>query len=79
MRTTITEDGELPIPPKLLREMNLAPGQTVSLKKVSATELRLVVLPNADPIAALGFADKHGLETMPTEEWMKLLREGDAS
>jgi len=26
-----------------------------------------------DPIAALGFAKKRGLETMPTEEWMEML------
>lgn len=81
MKTTITENGGLRIPPELLHEMNLIPGQIVSLEKVSATEFRLVVLPNAqvkpDPIAALGFAKEHGLETMPTEEWMKLLREGE--
>jgi len=30
-----------------------------------------------DPIAALNFAKEHGLETMPTDEWMKMLREGE--
>jgi hypothetical protein len=30
-----------------------------------------------DPVAALNFAREHGLESMPTDEWMKILREGE--
>ncbi len=81
MKTTITERGQISIPAELRREMHLAPGQTVIWEKVSATECRVIVSPSpkvkADPVAALNFAKEHGLETMPTGEWMEILREGE--
>jgi hypothetical protein len=61
--------------------MNLTPGKTVLWEKISATECRLVVeAPPAvkpDPIAAIGFARRHGLPQHTTAEWMKILREGE--
>ncbi len=61
--------------------MHLQPGQTVIWQRVSATECRVILPPKAklkpDPVAALGFAKEHGLETMPTDEWMEMLREGE--
>jgi len=30
-----------------------------------------------DPVAAPGFAAEYQLETMPADEWMKILREGE--
>lgn len=82
MKTTITERGQVSIPAELRRDMHLTPGQTVIWEKVSATECRVIVPPvtevKPDPIGALNFAKEHGLETMPTDEWMKILREGEA-
>ncbi len=50
-------------------------------EKVSDNECRLTALPpeiiKPDPVAALDFARKHGLEGGTTAEWMKLLREGE--
>ena len=81
MKTTITERGQVSIPAELRRDMHLSPGQTLIWQKISATECRVIVPPPAkvkpDPVAALGFAQEHGLATMPTDEWMKLLREGE--
>lgn len=81
MKTTITERGQVSIPAELRREMQLVPGQTLIWQRVSATECRVLVPAKTkvtpDPVAALGFAKKHGLETMPTDEWMKMLREGE--
>jgi len=81
VKTTITERGQVSIPAELRREMALTPGQSLLWEKVSATECRVIVLPKTkvkpDPIAALGFAQEHGLETMPTDAWMKMLREGE--
>ena len=61
--------------------MHLEAGRTIVWEKVSETECRLTVLAEEivtpDPIAALGFAQKHGLEVRTTEEWMKDLREGE--
>lgn len=61
--------------------MHLEPGRTVLWEKISDTECRLIALPaediKPDPVAALGFAQRHGLEGGTTEEWMKRLREGE--
>ena len=61
--------------------MHLIPGPTIIWEKVSPTECRVIVPPSPkvqpDPVAALNFASKHGLETMRTGEWMKILREGE--
>jgi len=44
-------------------------------------ECRAIVPPltkvKPDPVAALNFAKEHSLETMRTDEWMKILREGE--
>jgi AbrB family looped-hinge helix DNA binding protein len=81
VKTTITERGQVSIPAELRREMHLAPGQTIIWERVSATECRVIVPPTpevkADPVGALNFAKEYGLETMPTEQWMKILREGE--
>jgi len=69
------------IPAQLRREMHLKPGHTVVFEKVSETECRLIVEPEPavkpDPFQAIGFAQRHGLPTMTTREWMGLLREGE--
>jgi bifunctional DNA-binding transcriptional regulator/antitoxin component of YhaV-PrlF toxin-antitoxin module len=81
VKTTITERGQISIPARLRREMHLAPGQTLIWQQISPTECRVTVPPKTkvkpDPIGALGFAKEHGLETMPTEVWMKMLRAGE--
>ena len=81
MKTTLTERGQVSIPAELRRDMHLIPGQTLIWQKISPTECRVIVPPKAkvkpDPVAALGFAKEHGLETMPTDDWMKMLREGE--
>jgi AbrB family looped-hinge helix DNA binding protein len=81
VKTTVTERGQVSIPAELRREMHLTPGQIVIWERISATECRVIV-PQAptvepDPVAALNFAKEHGLETMRTDDWMKMLREGE--
>lgn len=81
MKTTITETGEISIPAELRREMHLTPGKTLLWEKVSPTECRLLLeappVIHPDPVAAIGFARRHGLPEHTTAEWMKVLREGD--
>ena len=81
MKATITERGQVSIPAQLRREMHLEPGQTVRWERVSATECRLVALPLAhivaDPVAALGFAQQHGLEEGSTDAYLQELRAGE--
>ena len=61
--------------------MHLKPGQVVVFERISATECRFFVEPRRvvkpDPVAAIGFAQRHGLPVMTTEEWLSLLREGE--
>ena len=61
--------------------MKLQPGQTVVWEQLSATECRLLIeekpAPKPDPVAAIGFAQRHGLPGGATAEWMKILREGE--
>ena len=82
MKTIITERGQTSIPAELRREMHLIPGQTIIWEKVSPTECRVIVPPTPavkpDPVAAIGFARRHGLPAHTTAEWMKILREGEA-
>ena len=83
MKTTITERGQVSIPAELRREMQLTPGKTVCWEKISETEcrLRVEIQPDVrpDPVAAIGFAKRHGLPQHSTEEWMKILREGEGN
>ena len=61
--------------------MRLYPGKTVLWERVSKTEVRLVIEPDfkreANPLAAIGFAQRYGLPQRTTDEWMKILREGE--
>ena len=61
--------------------MRLTAGRAVLWEKVSDTEVRLLIEgvkeTKADPIAAIGFAGRHGLPARSTTEWMKILREGE--
>ena len=81
MKTTITERGQISIPAELRREMNLRPGQTVVWEQLSETECRLTISKapaiKPNPIAAIGFAQRHGMPHLRTEEWMTTLREGE--
>lgn len=61
--------------------MQLTAGRTVIWEQISPTEARVVVQASAvikaDPIAAIGFARRHGLPRRTTAQWMKSLREGE--
>lgn len=79
----MTERGQVSIPAELRKEMQLVPGQTLIWQRVSATECRVIVPPKTkikpDPVAAIGFAKRHGLTThhKTTAEFMRELREGE--
>ena len=66
------------IPAQLRREMRLEAGQTVVWEKVSATECRLLILPQEpnlpDPFAALSFARQHGLDEGSSDDYLRDLR-----
>ncbi|HEY0791298.1 MAG TPA: AbrB/MazE/SpoVT family DNA-binding domain-containing protein [Chthoniobacterales bacterium] len=81
MKTTITERGQVSIPAALRRDMHLEAGQMVVWEQLSATECRLIIEKprkvTPDPFAAIGFAQRHGMPAATTEEWLKILREGE--
>jgi AbrB family looped-hinge helix DNA binding protein len=81
VKATITERGQISIPAQIRREMHLEPGQVVVFERISATECRFIIEPRPvlkpDPLAAIGFAQRHGLPVMSTKKWMSLLRAGE--
>ena len=81
MKTTITERGQISIPSALRHEMQFTAGQSVLWEKVSHTECRLLILNkrpiDANPAAAIGFAQRHGLPVRTGADWMRFLREGE--
>jgi AbrB family looped-hinge helix DNA binding protein len=81
VKTTITERGQISIPSALRRELHLKAGQTVLWEKVSDTECRLLIQSKqaikANPAAAIGFAQRQGLQARTTADWMNSLREGE--
>jgi AbrB family looped-hinge helix DNA binding protein len=81
VKTTITKRGQISIPSALRHELHLTAGQTVLWEKVSDTECRLLIQNkqpiNANPAAAIGFAQRKGLPVRTTADWMSSLREGE--
>lgn len=81
VKTTVPENGEVSLPDLVRQQMELKPGQTLVWERLAPTEF-LVRVEGAseepevkpDPVAALGFAKKHGLPTGTTDEWMRLIR-----
>ena len=76
---TLTERGQVSVPAKLRRQMQLKPGQRLRWEPVSDTEMRIVVeAAQPDPLAALGFGSKcRKGEPRRTADWMKELRAGE--
>ena len=74
--SVITERGQISIPAKLRKQLNLQPGQKMHWEMVSEGELRLTRSDTKalGPHAVLGIGRHHG---MSTDEWMKILREGE--
>jgi len=77
---TLTERGQISVPAKLRKAMNLRPGQRLKFACVSDHEFRVFKENDAPigPMAMLGYARK--LRTGParrTSDWMSELREGE--
>ena len=86
MKETIIHPEHVPLPVQLCNEMHLKPGQTVVWEKVSATEVRLTVLPWTkddeknvpDPTEALDLARQRSpLPWRTTAEYMQEIRGDD--
>jgi len=75
----VTERGQVSIPSHLRRELGLDKGRRLLWEKVGDREIRIVVLPAAQPrgaVAMLGFARRFRA-TRTTRDWMRELREGE--
>lgn len=77
--STLSERGQISVPAKLRRQMNLRTGQRFFWERISDRELRVVIETNDKPdvMAALGYARKLGRVPRSTADWMKELREGE--
>ena len=77
--SVVTDRGQISIPSELRRELALDKGRRLLWEKVGDRELRVVILPDAEPpgpMAMLGFARRFRAPR-PTAEWMAELREGE--
>ena len=75
--SVISPRGQTQVPLWVRSALHLEPGQQVRWI-VRDGEAYIRPVPKADPIAALGFAARHGLETtMSADEYLADLRGGE--
>ncbi len=77
--SVVTERGQVSIPAQLRKDLGLEKGRRLFWEQSGEHEIRVVVLPDAEPkgaMAMLGFA-RGFRATRTTEDWMKELREGE--
>lgn len=77
--SVVTDRGQISIPSELRRELSIDKGRRLLWEKVGDRELRIVILPEAEPrgaTAMLGFARRFRAPRS-TSEWMAELREGE--
>lgn len=75
----VTERGQVSIPAYLRKELGLERGRRLLWEKAGEQEIRLVVLPEAEPRGAMamrGFARRFR-PTRSSQDSMKELREGE--
>jgi bifunctional DNA-binding transcriptional regulator/antitoxin component of YhaV-PrlF toxin-antitoxin module len=81
--TTLTERGQVSVPASLRREMGLEPGQELIWRQLSPDEVHVQVVRRQKPrsrSSVIGCGKKlHEERGWPTrtDEWMKVLREGE--
>lgn len=81
--TTLTERGQVSVPASIRREMKLEPGQELIWRRLSEDEVRVQVLRRKKPRGAASVIgcgkELHQERGWPTrtDEWMKVLREGE--
>jgi len=81
--TTLTERGQVSVPASIRRQMGLEPGQELIWRQLSQDEVRVqVVRPKKTrsvPSVIGGGKKLHEERGWPTrtDEWMKVLREGE--
>lgn len=78
--TVLTDRGQTSVPADLRRELKLVTGQRLRWERVADDELRVRVLPDAEPRGAeamRGFARRFRKTQRATADWMLELREGE--
>jgi len=76
--SVISPRGQTQVPQWVRNQLHLASGQQVRWF-VRDGEARFRPVPPADPLAALDFAERHGLETIiSSDEYLAEVRGGEA-
>jgi AbrB family looped-hinge helix DNA binding protein len=78
--TVVTRRGQVSIPARLRRKLRLEPGRRLRWERAGADELRVLVLPDAEPAGAeamRGFARRFRPRPRSTADWMAELRLGE--
>ena len=80
-QSTITERGQVSIPARLRKKMQLRPGQVLSWTMIGPAQFSVTVLDaeaSPGPTAALGYLkQRFGAPQLRTNDLMKELRDGD--
>jgi len=83
LTTVLTERGQISVPVRIRRRLNLKTGQRLLWQPVSESTLTLTVLPDVEPIPGplkvLGWAKRfaRGNALPGTDDAMRELREGE--
>ena len=80
VESTLTERGQISVPMKLRKALQLKPGQRFTWQQVSDREIRVTLVseePALGPMGALGYARRlRPDEPRRTAEWIQELRAG---
>ena len=76
--TTLTERGQVSVPARIRKKLNMNPGDKLAWQTVSDHECRLLIRQKGPGAKAmLGYAASFR-GTRDTNEWLRELREGEA-
>jgi len=78
--SSLTERGQISVPARIRKSMNLRPGQILHWEQISDREMRVVVQEefSPGPLSVLGYANRfRDRPIRTTAEWMNELREGE--
>ena len=80
--TKLTERGQVSMPSSIRKKLGLLPGRKIIWKYISENEIRLLIggrKPKQKGAMRGVMKNYHSGENSTTADWMRVLREGEAS
>jgi bifunctional DNA-binding transcriptional regulator/antitoxin component of YhaV-PrlF toxin-antitoxin module len=82
IESTLTERGQISVPMKLRKALQLKPGQRFAWQQVSDREIRMTLIedgPAIGPVGVLGYARRlRSGAPRRTADWMQEIRSGES-